>query len=247
MDLSEANDCLPHDLIIAKFEAYGLSKNSLKLLLDYLEGRKQRVKIGYSNRFWSHIKRGVPQGPILGPLSFNVFINDLFMFIENCETCNFADDNTLCSSGVELSSTVQNLKHDTKTILKWFRINSLKANPGKFQFLIHGKKQGNKVKLRINSIAINESNAVELLGIKIDNILTFNEHINNLCRNASYKLYALPRIRKYLTLDQAKRLYNAFINSQFNYAPIIWMFCRKNQYLKIQKIHHKALKVVLTH
>ena len=66
MDLSKAYDCLPHDLIIAKFEAYGLSKNSLKLLLDYLEGRKQRVKIGSSYSFWSDVKRGVPQGSILG-------------------------------------------------------------------------------------------------------------------------------------------------------------------------------------
>ena len=87
--------------------------------------------------------------------------------------------------------------------------------------MILGKKQCNKVKLIINSIVINESNAVELLGITIDNMLTFNEHINNLCRNASYKLYAFRRIRKYLTQDQAKLLYIAFINCQFNYAPIM--------------------------
>ena len=165
------------------------------------------------------------------------------MFIEDREICHFADDNTLYSGWIKLSRILENLKHDTKTILKWFRINSLKANPGKFQIMILGKKQCNKVKLIINSIVINESNAVELLGITIDNILTFNEHINNLCRNASYKLYALRRIKKYLTQDQAKRLYNAFINSQFNYAPIIWMFCRKTQFLKIQKNHDKALKV----
>ena len=244
MDLSKVYDCLSNDLIIAKFEAYILSKNSLKLLLDYLERRKQRVKIGSSYSFCSDVKRDVPHGSILGPLLFNVFINDLFIFIENCEICNFADDNTLYSSGIELFSILENLKHDTKTILKWFRINSLKANPGKFQFMILGKKQCNKMKLIISSIVINESNAVELLGITIDNILTFNEHINNLCCNASYELYALRRIRKYLTQDQTKLLYNAFINSQFIYAPIIWMFCRKNQYLKIQKIHHKALKVV---
>ena len=84
MDLSKAYDCLPHDLIIAKFEAYGLSKNSLKLLLDYLEGRKQRVKKESSYCFWSDVKRGLPQRSVLGSLLCNIFINDLFMFIENC-------------------------------------------------------------------------------------------------------------------------------------------------------------------
>ena len=158
MDVSKAYDCLPHDLIIKMFEAYGLSKNNLKLLLDYLKGRKQRVKIGSSNSFWSNVKRGVPQGSILGSLLFNVFTNDLFMFIENWEICNFANDNILYSSRVELFNILENLKHDTKTILKWFRINSLKANPGKFQFMTLGKKQCNKVKLIINSIVINEIN-----------------------------------------------------------------------------------------
>ena len=130
MDLSKAYDCLPHNLTIAKFEAYGLNKNGLKVLLDYLEGRKQHMKIGSSYSFWSDVKRGVPQGSILVPLFFNVFINDLLMFIENCETCNFADDITLHTSGIELSSILENRKHET--ILKWFRNNSLKANPGKF-------------------------------------------------------------------------------------------------------------------
>ena len=132
------------------------------------------------------------------------------------------------------------------TILKWFRINSLKANPGKFQFMILGKKQCHKVKLTINSIVIKESNSVKLLGITIDNMLNFNEHINNLCRNAGYKLHALRRMRKYLTQDQAKLLYNAFINGQFNYAPIIWIFCRKNQYLKIQKFVIRRLRLYST-
>ena len=165
------------------------------------------------------------------------------MFIENYEICNFVDGNTLYSGGMELSIILENLKHGMKVILKLFRINSLKANPRKFQFIILGKKIIDKVKLKINSNVINESNTVELLGIATDNKLTFSEHINNLSRNARRKLYLLRRIRKYLTQDQAKLLYNAFINSQFSYAPSIWMFRRKNQYLKIQKIH-KVLKVV---
>ena len=174
MDLSKAYDCLPHDLIIAKFEAYGLSKSSLSLLLDYLTSRKQRVKIGSSYSIWNEIKRGVPQGSILGPLLFNVFINDIFMFIEKTEICNFADDNTIYDCGEDLSNILENLKHDLKILLKWFRINSLQANPGKFQFMILGKKKRNSVKLIINTTEIEESKKVVLLGITIDNLLTLN-------------------------------------------------------------------------
>ena len=98
------------------------------------------MKIGSSYSVWNEIKRDVPQGSILGPLLFNVFINDIFMFIEKTEVCNFADDNTIYDCGEDLSNILQNLKHNVKILLKWFRINSLQANPGKFQFMILGKK-----------------------------------------------------------------------------------------------------------
>ena len=227
-----------------KFEAYGLSKSSLSLLLDYLTSRKQRVKIGSAYSIWNEIKRGVPQGSILGSLLLNAFINDIFMFIEKTEICSFADDNTIYDSGEDLSNILENLKHDLKILLKWFRINSLQANPGKFQFMILGKKKRNSVKLIINTTEIEEGRKAVLLGITIDNLLIFNEHIDNLCRTPNYKPHALRRIRKYLSLEKAKLLCNAFINSQFNYASLVWMFCRKKRYLKIQKIHRKALKVV---
>ena len=110
--------------------------------------------------------------------------------------------------------------------------------------MILGKKNRNSLKLIINSTEIEETKKVVLLVITSDNLLTFNEYIDNLCRTANYKLHALRRIRKYLYLGKAKLLCNAFMNSRFSYAPLVWMFCRKKQYLKIQKIHQKALKVV---
>ena len=143
MDLSKAYDCLPHDLIIAKFEVYGLSKSSLNLLLDYLTSRKQRVKIGSSYSVWHEIKRGVLQGSILGPSLFNVFINNIFMFIEKTEVFNFADNNTIYDCGQDLSNILENLKHDLKIFLIWFKINSLQANPSKLQFMILEKKKRN--------------------------------------------------------------------------------------------------------
>ena len=94
MDLSKAYDCLSHDLLIAKLEAYGLDRGSLNVLLDYLSLRKHRTKVGSSYSKWSEICRGIPQGSILG-LLFNIFINDIFFFVEKSEICNFADDNTV--------------------------------------------------------------------------------------------------------------------------------------------------------
>ena len=107
--------------------------------------------------------------------------------------------------------------------------------------LVKGTRQ--IIILNINNIKIREFQNVELLGIKIDNRLIFKDHINILCRRANHKLHTLRRIRKYLTLEKSKLLYNAFINNQFNYASIIWAFCRKQDYLKVDKIHCKALKI----
>ena len=114
MDLSKAYDCLPHDLIIAKLEAYGLDTNSLRFIFDYLSSRKQRTKIGSAYSNWSKVLRGIPQGSILGPLLFNIFINDIFFFIEKSEICNFADDNTLYLCDRNLLRIKENLAFDIK-------------------------------------------------------------------------------------------------------------------------------------
>ena len=99
--------------------------------------------------------------------------------------------------------------------------------------------------LFVNTFTIYESGTVELMGLTIDKELNFSKHIYKLCRNAQYKLHALRRIRKYLSLEKAKMLGKAFIDSQFNYAPLIWMFCGKGLYLKMQKIP-KTLIIKLT-
>ena len=159
MDLSKAYDCLPHDLVIAKLETYGLDTNSARFLFDYLSCRKQRTKIGTAYSNWFEVLHGIPQRSILGPLLFNIFI----------QICNFADDNTLYSCDRILLCIKENLIFVMKNILFWFRTNSLKPNAGKFQFMILNRKNHRKQRMVINSITIKESNAVILLGIMIGN------------------------------------------------------------------------------
>ena len=125
MDLSKAFDCLPHDLLIAKLEAYGFSCISLKLIFSYLGGRFQRVKIGSVFSKWLEILLGVPQGSILGPLLFNIFINDFFLFISRSEVCNFADDNTIYSCASTIDAVIPDLEVDLSNSLSWFKVNQM--------------------------------------------------------------------------------------------------------------------------
>ena len=168
----------------------------------------------------------------------------MFLNVIKSEICNFADDNTLYSFGKKSDTIFSDLKYDIENVLSWCQANSLKANPSKFQFMTLGDKQNTSFVSNINGKKFNNSREIVLLGIVIDNQLKFKKHIENLCKKASVKLHALRRIHKILTLEKARILANAFINCQFNYAPLIWMFASKIEINKILKIHHRTRQVV---
>ena len=122
-DLSKAFDCLHRDLLIAKLHAYGLDLPSLELLHSYLTKRIQRVKIDNTYRSWSEILFGVSQGSILGPLLFNIFLYDLFVFVPEIGIATYADDNTLHATNKHLET----LHRGSDTLLKCFTDNILNS------------------------------------------------------------------------------------------------------------------------
>ena len=235
IDLSKAYDCIQHDLLLAKLEAYGFSKRAISFLNSYLKGRKQRVKIGSAFSKWLEVNFGIPHGSILGPLLFNIFINDIFLFIKMSDICNFADDNTLYVCDNTIEKVMEKLKIDLLNLNKWFSDNSLVANPSKFQLMFLGTKDYNNLSLDIDNSTVSATVEVELLGITIDNKLSFSSHIKKICKNANNKLCAIIRLRNYLSLSQTKLLINSYVLSNFSYCPLLWMFCQKKDMLLINK------------
>ena len=241
-DLSKAFDCMNHDLLIAKLDAYGIHKSALKLILSYLSNRKQRTKVNNSFSQWSDIKSGVPQGSILGPLLFNIYINDLFYFAEEDKVTNYADDTTPYSIEANMETLIDNLQFNTNTLLTWFDNNFFKLNPDKCKLLI--TNHVDDITINVNNTIIKAEKSVKLLGVQIDNELKFNEHITNLCKNANKKLHALARISHLMDKEKLRILMKAFIESQFQYCPLVWMFHSRSLNNKINRLHERALRLV---
>ncbi|KAK3093996.1 hypothetical protein FSP39_022688 [Pinctada imbricata] len=165
MDLSKAFDCLPHKLLLEKLKYYGVTEHSLKLITSYLSDRLQCVKLnGFISSYKNTIK-GVPQGSIFGPVLFNIFINDIFLFVQNATLYNYADDNTLSHSDSDPQKVVSALVNDSSTLIDWFSFNRMKANPSKFQAIAVGKKSKKKSKKsKLNLLTSNVRMKLNYLG-----------------------------------------------------------------------------------
>ena len=159
-DLSKAFDCINHELIIAKLEAYGFKREALTFVYSYLSNRKQRTKVKSSYSTWRDIKSGVPQGSILGPLLFNIFINDIFLFVIDTSITNYADDNTPYAIEESIDKLIATLQKETNILLNWFQINEMKANSDKCHLLIINS-QDNTIKIGNENII--GSSSVKLL------------------------------------------------------------------------------------
>ena len=239
-DLSKAFDCIPHDLIIAKLEAYGFQTDALNLVYDYLSNRKQRVKINETFSCWKDIEYGVPQGSILGPLLFNIHLCDLFYFLEDLDIASYADDTTIYTVKENKESVINALEASSLPLFTWFNNNFMKANSDKSHILLSCSEPSTAL---IDGSSI-ESNTKEiLLGITIDRDLKFDEHVNNLCKKACQKLNALVRLAPFMNVDKKRMIMKAFIESQFGYCPLVWMFHSRSLNNKINRIQERALRI----
>ena len=138
MDLSKAFDTINHELLIAKLYAYGFTKESLMIILSYLSDLWQHVKIDSSFSSWTELLQRVPQGSVLGPLLFHIYLNDLFFALKDVEVCNFADDTTPFVCDLELDTALTKLEENSAITLTWFETNYMKLNSDECHLLVSG-------------------------------------------------------------------------------------------------------------
>ena len=165
----------------------------------------------------------------------------MFYFIKESKIANYADDNTLYTVSKTITDLLNTLENETTLILDWFRKNEMKPNDDKCHLIVCNEKN---VSVTLRNKTISAAETVELLGVKIDKNLNFTEHVSELCKKGNQKLHALARISRYLDKSKLRIIMKTFIQSQFNYCPLVWMFHNRTLNHKINRLHERALRIV---
>ena len=209
MDLSKAFDCIKHDLLVAKLDAYGFSREALRLVNSFLENRHQRVKINGSFSTYKQLSLGVPQGSVLGALFFNIYISDLLLSIQGTDICNYVDDTTIYACNNNFDNVIARLENDSSIIIQWFADNFMKLNTDKCHFLVLGRNSNQQVTINVGDSVIENTEEEKLLGVVVDKRLNFETHVSKLCKKAGNKLFVLARISGYMDSNKLRILTRA--------------------------------------
>ena len=247
IDLSRAFDTISHDILSTKLEKYGIRGRALDWIKNYLSHRKQYVSFENTKSYTSSIDIGVPQGSILGPLLFILYVNDLHNITDRLLLVQFADDTSIFATGSSLPQVVSTIEHEMQYIIEWLKNNKLSLNVAKTNFMIltsRGKKYDDDVRLRLDGETIECVTETKFLGVVLDNHLTFKCHIDNVVNKLSKGIGILCRARHSLYANYLKTLYTSLIQPYVNYCLIIWGHTYTSYIHRIQMSLKKIVRII---
>ena len=242
LDLSKAFDTLNHKILIRKLEHYGIRGDAKKWFENYLHNRIQIVKYNGTQSDEMTLKSGVPQGSVLGPLLFLLYIND----IQNCSKLIsiilFADDTNILYSHSCLKTLNDIIQIEMNKISDWLSVNKLSINTTKTKFVLFkskNKKYKHDIKISVNNVEIRQVRNITFLGIVIDEFLTWGDHLDLISKKMIKCGAIISRIRHFTNLNSLKLIYYALVYPYIIYGNLIWGNTYKSRISKLMNIQKK--------
>ena len=250
LDLKKAFDTIDHSILLSKLELYGITGNALSMIRSYLSGRNQKCQLGDKMSTARRIECGIPQGSILGPLFFLIYINDLPQCLNHATARLFADDTNLIVAGVSIQEIESNMNRDLAHVNEWLLANKLSLNVVKTEFILIGSAQKlNSIviqpNIEINQVKINQVGNATVLGVEIDDRLSWHSHIDKVAKKVTSGIGAIRKIRDLVDRETLISVYNALINPHFDYCSEVWDTMGVGLSNRLQKLQNRAARVIM--
>ena len=247
VDLQKAFDTVNHDILPSKLDYYVINGIANEWLRSYLTNRCQSVRLGDVCSDEMNINCGVPQGSILGPLLFTIYINDMHKAFDKCLVHHFADDTNLLYADENPKNLQKVMDKELKVLVEWLRANRLSLNVGKTEFIIFRpprKTLNDRIVLKLDQKKIFESTKIKYLGLLLDSRLTWKAHISELLKKLSRVIGMLYKIRIYTPKPILRSLYFGIFHSHLTYGLPVWGSADQRYLDKIALLQKKAVRVI---